>query len=62
MRHLAGGRGKLLCRQGDLIDDGGIVTELEVELAALRMGNREHVAGEAVGDFDRVGELRIAGH
>src|ERR1700728_842235 len=61
MRCFARRRRQLLGGEGDLIHDGGIVAELEVQLASFRMRDREHIAGKSIGNRDGMSELRIAG-
>jgi hypothetical protein len=61
MGRFARWRRQLFSGQRHLIDHGRIVAEFEVQLAAFRMGNGQHVAGKTIGDFDGVSESCIAG-
>jgi hypothetical protein len=46
--------------EGDRIDYRRIIVQLYIELSIGGMGNRQKVAGKALGNLDGVSELRIA--
>lgn len=51
--------GKNLGPQGGSIDNGRIIPQPHKQLARNRMRHRQRSAGEAIGNLDRVVELRI---